>query len=108
LPREAKAGVHAGLLRHEADGDGDLVTRVMMSVPSDHLPAAIHWARNRFLRRRAGKEASSALLIACRIEGGQSSACAFIGLVCGRSAEASILPNSVDHKTEDARRSWTC
>jgi DNA polymerase-3 subunit gamma/tau len=54
------------MLRHEADHDGDLVTRVMMSVPIDHLPAAIHWARNRFLRRRAGKEASSALFIACR------------------------------------------
>jgi DNA polymerase III subunit gamma/tau len=93
------------MLRHEADCDGDLVTRVMMSVPSDHLPAAIHWARNRFLRRRAGKEASSALLIACR-DGEQR--VRFHGLVCGGSAEASILPNSVDRNTESARRSWTC
>ncbi len=40
------------MYRHEADDEGHLVTRLMMSVPEDHLAAAVHWIRTRFFARR--------------------------------------------------------
>ena len=90
------------MLRHEADCDGDLVTRVMMSVPSDHLPAAIHWAGNRFLRRRAGKEASSALLIAYR-DGGRSEQRVRFHWACVRALSRSLDPAELG-RSQDGRR----
>ena len=92
------------MLRHEADCDGDLVTRVMMSVPSDRLRAAIHWARNRFLRRRAGTEASSALLIACR-DGGRSEQRARVRFhwACVRALSRSLDPAELG-RSHDGRR----
>ena len=92
------------MLRHEADCDGDLVTRVMMSVPSDRLRAAIHWARNRFLRRRAGTEASSALLIACR-DGGRSEREQRVRFhwACVRALSRSLDPAELG-RSQDGRR----
>lgn len=36
------------IYRHEADEADQLVTRLMMSVPEDHLTAALHWIRSKF------------------------------------------------------------
>ena len=54
------------MYRHEADEEGHLVTRLMMSIPEGHLAAAVHWIRTRFFARRFASEGFSDLPIALR------------------------------------------
>jgi DNA polymerase-3 subunit gamma/tau len=54
------------MYRHEADDEGHLVTRLMMSVPEDHLTAAVHWIRSRFFARRYESVGFPALTIVLR------------------------------------------
>jgi DNA polymerase-3 subunit gamma/tau len=54
------------MYRHEADDEGHLVTRLMMSIPEGHLAAAVHWIRTRFFARRFASEGFSDLPIVLR------------------------------------------
>jgi hypothetical protein len=54
------------IYRHEADTDGHLLTRLVLSVAEDHLAAALNWMRFEFFARRFASEVFPALTIVVR------------------------------------------
>ena len=47
------------MYRHEVDGAGAMLTRLAISVPPDHVEAAINWLRARFFRRYGDMKAAA-------------------------------------------------
>jgi DNA polymerase-3 subunit gamma/tau len=90
------------MYRQEADDEGHLVTRVMMSVPEDHLVAAVHWMRSRFFARRFVSEGSSALTIVFR-DSRNSERLLRFHWACIRALSRSLDPALLE-RSEDGER----
>ena len=90
------------MYRHEADDEGHLVTRLMMSVPEDHLAAAVHWIRTRFFARRFASEGSSALTIVLR-DSRNSERLLRFHWACIRALSRSLDPALIE-RSEDGER----
>ena len=60
--------------RHEADREGELLSRVLLAVPNRQLALSLRWL-NRFVARRAGARVNArparALLVSCRPNAGR-------------------------------------
>ena len=77
------------MYRHEADDEGHLVTRLMMSAPEDHLAATVHWIRTNSLRDDMRVWDPRPLQLCFGTLETLSTFCVFIGPVFEHSAEAS-------------------
>ncbi len=91
------------MYRHEADDEGHLVTRLMMSVPEDHLAAAIHWIRSRFFARRYESVGFAALTIVLRASRNPKRLQRF-HWACIRALSRSLDPALFERSEEGERR----
>jgi len=90
------------MYRHEADDEGHLVTRLMMSIPEGHLAAAVHWIRARFFARRFAREGFSYLPIALRDSRNPKRLLRF-HWACIRALSRSLDPALIE-RSEDGER----
>lgn len=90
------------MYRHEADEEGHLVTRLMMSIPEGHLAAAVHWIRARFFARRFASEGFSYLPIALRDSRNPKRLLRF-HWACIRALSRSLDPALIE-RSEDGER----
>jgi DNA polymerase-3 subunit gamma/tau len=90
------------MYRHEADDEGRLVTRLMMSIPERHLAAAVHWIRARFFARRFASEGFSYLPIALRDSQNPKRLLRF-HWACIRALSRSLDPALIE-RSEDGER----
>ncbi len=88
--------------RHEADDEGHLVTRLVMSVPENHLAAAVLWMRSRFFARRFPSEPFPLPTIVLRDSRNSERAVRF-HWACIRALSRSLDPALLE-RSEDGER----
>jgi DNA polymerase-3 subunit gamma/tau len=90
------------MYRHEADDEGHLVTRLMMSIPEGHLAAAVHWIGTRFFTRRFASEGFPAFTIVLRGSRNSERLLRF-HWACVRALSRSLDPALIE-RSEDGER----